>query len=390
MPVAVTRKTILIGYLAFSIFGIYEGLLGVVWPAMSRTFSVSLDALGVLLIVGLFGFVLVSFTSGSVIRKRSIHWLLLAGTTVRAIGFAGLALSPVWAGEIAAVFLVTMGGGAIDTSLNGYMANHGTARQLNWLHASFGVGATAGPFMAAGIIALGGDWRWSFGVVAIVQAITALLVALTASSWRSKVPVESQDVARRAESSLTSTIRLPVVWLSILFFFIYTGTELSAGQWSFALFTLGRGVPELTASSWVGIFWGTFTVGRILFGFISGKLPETTMLRISFFAVVLGAALFWWSPAAWLGFVGLALMGFALAPIFPTLIAGTLGRVGSPHAANTIGFQIAAAGLGGSMLTSVVGVLADSISLEIIGLCVFVMAVALLLTYELIELVARK
>jgi fucose permease len=385
-----SRTTILIGYLAFGIFGIYEGLLGVVWPAMSKTFSVSLDSLGVLFMVGLVGFVLTSFSSGSLIRMRSQHWLLLSGTIVRTVGFIALALSPIWLGVVAGAFLVSTGGGAIDTSMNGFMAKNGSARQLNWLHASFGVGATAGPFLAATIIALGGDWRWSFGVVAIVQALTALLIALTAPAWRTQGHVAAQNIARHAESSLSSTLRLRVVWLSILLFFIYTGTELSASQWSFTLFALGRGVPELVASYWVGIFWATFTIGRIVFGFISNKWPETRMLRISFLAVVIGAALLWWSPMPWLGFAGLALMGLALAPIFPTLIAGTLGRVGSLHAANSIGFQIAAAGLGGSILTSVVGVLAESNGLELIGASVFVLSVLLLANYELMNLFVKE
>jgi fucose permease len=384
-----SSTTILIGYLAFGTFGIYEGLLGVVWPAMSETFGVSLDTLGVLLIAGLFGFVLVSFTSGSLIRWRSIHWVLLAGTTIRTIGYLGMAFSPVWEGVIASVLLLTMGGGAIDTSLNGFVSTQGNSRQMNWLHASFGVGATVGPFLAAAIIGLGGDWRVSFAVVAAMQGLAALLVALTAPSWKVKLVETKEEV--KPEASLASTIRLRAVWLGILFFFLYTGTELSAGQWSFALFALGRGVPEVIASYWVGIFWGTFTIGRILFGFVADKWQPKLMLRISLVGVVLGAGLFWWSPlAAWVGFAGLALMGLALAPLFPTLIAGTLGRVGITHVANTIGFQIAAAGLGGSIITSAVGVLAESQGLEWIGGSVFVLSVVMLAVYELLEYLAIR
>ncbi len=384
-----SSTTILIGYLAFGTFGIYEGLLGVVWPAMSETFGVSLDTLGVLLIAGLFGFVLVSFTSGSLIRWRSIHWVLLAGTTIRTIGYLGMAFSPVWEGVIASVLLLTMGGGAIDTSLNGFVSTQGNSRQMNWLHASFGVGATVGPFLAAAIIGLGGDWRVSFAVVAAMQGLAALLVALTAPSWKVKLVETKEEV--KPEASLASTIRLRAVWLGILFFFLYTGTELSAGQWSFALFALGRGVPEVIASYWVGIFWGTFTIGRILFGFVADKWQPKLMLRISLVGVVLGAGLFWWSPlAAWVGFAGLALMGLALAPLFPTLIAGTLGRVSITHVANTIGFQIAAAGLGGSIITSAVGVLAESQGLEWIGGSVFVLSVVMLAVYELLEYLAIR
>jgi fucose permease len=61
-----------------------------------------------------------------------------------------------------------------------------------------------------------------------------------------------------------------------------------------------------------------------------------------------------------------ALTGFAVAPIFPGLVSGTSARVGPRHAANTIGMQIGAAGLGGALIPALAGVLAQRISLEVI------------------------
>ena len=55
--------------------------------------------------------------------------------------------------------------------------------------------------------------------------------------------------------------------------------------------------------------------------------------------------LLWWNPTAWIGLLGVVIIGFFIAPIFPGLVSGTSGRVGPRYAANTIGMQIGAAGL---------------------------------------------
>lgn len=369
--------------------GAYEGVIGVAWPSMSETFLVSLGELGVLLLVGLAGFILVSFSSGWLIRQHSIYWLLQASAISRAVGFAGMALSPVWAGAIVSVFFISAGAGGIDTGLNGFVSSRYSIRQLNWMHANIGLGATLGPFLVAAIFALNGSWRWSFAVLAIFQGLTALLIGLTSAAWQVQIPLDKEQL-QEPEARLGSTLRLRVVWLSLLLFFLYTGLELTTGQWSFTLFNLGRGVPALVASTWVGIYWGSFTIGRILFGVIVERFPTKQFLRLAILAVVAGTGLLWWNPATWVGFLGLAISGFALAPIFPTLIASTLSRVGRSHTSNTIGFQIAAAGIGGAGLTGLAGVLGTSFGLEVIAFSVFMLAVLMFANYEILQLATRR
>jgi hypothetical protein len=83
--------------------------------------------------------------------------------------------------------------------------------------------------------------------------------------------------------------------------------------------------------------------------------------------VALGAILLWLNMTSMLSFVGLALIGLALAPIFPSLIATTPERLGSAHTANGVGLQIAAAVLGQALLPGMMGMLARHLGLEIVG-----------------------
>jgi len=98
--------------------------------------------------------------------------------------------------------------------------------------------------------------------------------------------------------------------------------------------------------------------------------------------VTLGSAFVWWNVAEPLNFLGLVTIGFSLAPLFPSLISSTPRRVGAAHAANAIGFQVAAGSVGIAVLPGFAGVLAENLGLEIIGPFLVVASVAMLLLHE--------
>ena len=77
-------------------------------------------------------------------------------------------------------------------------------------------------------------------------------------------------------------------------------------------------------------------------------------------------------------------MGMAFAPLFPLLQLATPGRLGNEHAANAIGFQTAAGYLGVGLLPALAGLLAERISLEIVGPFLLGGAVTMALVHEAI------
>jgi fucose permease len=60
-----------------------------------------------------------------------------------------------------------------------------------------------------------------------------------------------------------------------------------------------------------------------------------------------------------LGAPALALLAFALAPIYPTLMARTPARLGAAAAVHAVGFQVAAAMTGVAVLPALMGAAAD-------------------------------
>lgn len=359
---------ILLAYIAFISLGLPDGLLGVAWPSIRADFTLPLDALGLLLISIMAGYLVSSFLSGKILSLLGVGKLLAISCAATGACLLGYTLVPAWWMMVALGVVGGLGAGAIDAGLNTYIAtNHGESL-MQWLHASFGVGITLGPLIMTAGLNLFHAWRVGYIVVGTAQLVLAAGFALTASRWKVQAkPAEGAEThLMDFKTPLRETLRERGTWLSILLFFIYTGVETTLGYWVYSLLTESRGIPTDLAGLWAGSYWGTFTLGRILAGFFTHRIRLDLLLRAAMLTALAGALLLWWNPAEWVSLLGVGLIGFAIAPIFPGLVSGTNGRVSPKHTANTIGMQISAAGLGIAVLPGVAGVLAQRFSLEVI------------------------
>jgi fucose permease len=365
-------------YLAFISLGIDASLMGVAWPSVRATFNLPLDAVGLLFLAGTLGFFTASFNAGRIAARVGLGRLLLAAHIARVVGLLAFVFSPFWWGLIVGATLTSLGSASIDAGQNMYMSSHHKASHMNWMHANFGVGATIGPLIMTAIIAASLSWRLGYTVLLALEGVLAVIVLLTIPNWTARFADENGE----KHATNLQSLRLPIVWLGIGLFFMYTGVEASAGQWSFTLFTESRAIPEVVAGRWVSIYWGMLTLGRILIGFLTDHVDIRILLRTVMIGTIISTGLIWWNPANGVSFAGLALLGLSLSTVFPVLVTVTPDRVGVRHAANSIGFQVGAAGVGGAVLSSLGGVLADSLNLEIIGPFLLMSAVVLAVLYE--------
>ena len=384
MAPSMARGTLLalLAFLAFISLGLPDGLLGVSWPSMRLAFGVPLDALGTLVAVQTLGYLTSSSLSGRLLRVLPIGSVLALSTLAAALALLGFSTTSLWPLLLACGFLAGLAGGAVDAGLNAYGARHFSARVLNWLHAFFGVGTTLGPLIVTAVLTSGAAWRWSYVIVGTAQLLLAATFFATRRRWADVAIGEAAppQVAARTRD----TLRRPIVWLAMATFFVYSGAEFVTAQWSFTLLTLHRGESVATGGLLVSLYWGSLMVGRVLFGIVADRVPLVRTISICIAVSVLGAVLFWLEPTRALSFLGLMLIGAAFAPVFASLIILTPRWVGQAHADNAIGFQIAAAGLGGATLTASVGFVADAVGLQAIGVAVVVLTVGLLGLYRVL------
>jgi len=367
-----------IALLAFVSLGLPDGVLGVAWPSIRRTFGLPLSQLGVLLTAATAGFLIASFGSGPIVQRLGVGRLLVASSVVMVVSLGTFALAPAWPVIVVAGLLAGLGGGAIDAGINGFAAANCTSRQTAWLHAFYGVGASLGPLVMTGVLTAGASWRAGYAAVAVVLVAMAAAFTLTLHTW----PIIGSEATSPVAPGLGATLRRPPVIAHLLLFFLYTGLEAAAGQWAYSLFTEARGVSPALAGTWSSMYWGGLTAGRIGVTTVLRRASVEQVLRGTMLAAPLAALLIWTGDRPTIWALGVALLGLALAPIYPLLISATPGRVGAAHSINAIGAQVAAAYLGAATIPGVTGVLARAYGLEIVGPVLTITAVAVLVVHE--------
>jgi fucose permease len=377
---------VILAYMAFIALGMPDGLLGVAWPSIRTDFSIPLDAVGMLLFAAVTGYMTSSFISGPLVTRMGIGRVLISSCFLTGVGLIGYTLVPVWWMMVLLGVFAGLGAGAIDAGLNTYVAAHFGERLMQWLHASYGIGVTLGPIIMTVALSALNSWRTGYRIVGGFQLALATCFIVTLGMWDKKETSIGNEQVRHLtdyKTSLAETLRQPGVWLSMLLFFLYVGAEVSLGTWTYSLLVESRGIDPTFAGLWAGTFWATFTIGRVVAGLYARRLGINTLVLGGLAGALLGAILLAWNPSKGADLIAVAVIGFAIAPIFPAFVSGTSQRVGVRFAANTIGMQMTASGLGTAVIPSLMGILARNYSLEIIPTCMVLIFTALFGLYSL-------
>ena len=386
-PAAMTRSgprlIVALAFIAFVSLGLPDGVIGVAWPSVRATFGRPLSDLGLLLACSTTGYLVSSFLGGQFVRAVGVGTLLLASSLLVSVALAGVSLATTWRAVVFFAVMGGFGGGAIDAGINTFAASRFSARVVNWLHACWGIGATTGPLLMTAVLARGLPWQAGYKVLAAALALLSLLFLFTLRLW-TIASASAIAGADQRTATLGEALRRTSIWMQLPLFILYCGIESTAGQLLYTLFTESRGMRPTTAGLATGGYWAALTAGRFIFGQLAATLSRTVVLRIGLGLAPPAAALIAWDAADAVSIAGALLLGFALAPVFPTLISDTPGRVGHYFAAQAVGFQVAAANIGIATIPGGVALLARSSGLEVI--CVFLLAgsVVLLVLQEIV------
>ncbi|MHB8596936.1 MAG: MFS transporter [Ktedonobacteraceae bacterium] len=376
-----TRLLLVCAILAFVNLGIPDGLLGTAWPSIKDSFHLSPDSIGFILVSITVGYLIGTAQSGRMVTRLGLNRFLVVATLIRGIGLVGYVIAPSWLVFVVAGGVSGLGGGGMDAGFNTYLSLRYKAGILNWLHATFGLGATAGPLIMARILETQQSWRWGYALLLLSQLLLISLVfwlKVPDNSENARASGSDQAESLPASSHLRTLLCLPRFWIGVLLFLVYSGFEVSIGQWSFTFFTESRGIAGPLASLWISVYWGSLTAGRIIWGSFIDRLNIAWVLSACVLASIIGTFVIAFSRVDALYFISLALVGFVLAPIFPSLIVMAPAKFSRLYVADALGLQITSANLGVAVLPALVGVVSSAAGLESIGICFIVFSIVLL------------
>jgi fucose permease len=366
---------------SFVILGLPDGMLGTAWPSMRATFGAPVGDLGLILLITTVGSVVVTAFVGPLIRRLGVPALLAVAGMLAALGYAGFAAAPgLWL-VLGVAVLLGLSAGMMDGGLNTAVALTGRPRLLNLLHGAYGVGTAIGPLVVTAAI-LTGSWRPAYLVQVALDVVMAGLWlrqrrrdrALAAAVDPAQAPKPAAPSPPSADG-WTRRRYAGVVIAGMGVFFVYTGLEVGAGQWE-ASFCRGplHLSPGATGLAAFG-YWGALTAVRI--GLAFRTVPPQAVVRWGSGIAVLACAVIWWQPDVAVTVAAFAVLGGALAGVFPALIALTPVRLGDQRAHDVIAWQVGAAAAGGAGVSAVIGLLIGATSLNVLGPAITVLALIL-------------
>jgi fucose permease len=252
-----------------------------------------------------------------------------------------------------------LGGGAIDTGLNNFVALHYKARHMNWLHCFWGIGAGLSPVIMSWFIAHGEQWRHGYRMISLIQWGIVLVLISTLFLWK---PFETGSVnalegqERRVRKNI---FRIPGVKAALLGFFSYVSLEGIMGVWGPTYLVLQKGISAPTAARWLSYYFASLTFGRFISGLVSSFLSNKNLIFLGCLFVTLGVIFLVLPLPEIFAFL---FIGFGYAPIFPSMLHETPRRFGPEVSQSIMGYQFAASYIGTSLSPMLVGVIISRIS----------------------------
>lgn len=381
--------------LAYLTVALPSSALGLLWPSMRLSFHEPVAALGILLACGVTASVVSSAATGRILSRVGVGLLLAVGTMLTAVALAVEALAPsLWV--VASGFvLFGLGFGAIDSALNAHAARHFGARQITWMHASYGLGATTGPLFVTAFLSDGLSWRWTYGAMAVALVVLGWVIVVARHRWDTPaLPLASPSAhpTEIAPDRLTGSVgkkrSVPAMVGALCFVAVETGIESGTGVWGYIFLTAGHGLSREAAAVAVAAYWATMFVGRAVLGPVAERVGPARVLWLAAAGVTVGAALMTVPDPGLVAVLGMMTVGFAAAPIFPLFTLTTAQREGAggdSGITRMVTLQVAASAVGGAAVPAGIGLVIEAFNASVLAPSLLVLGLSMGTVYGLLS-----
>jgi fucose permease len=358
-------------YVSFISIGLPDAVMGTAWPAVRETFGQPLEALSGIVIAFTISGALSGFAGGPVLKRLGTGPVAAISCALTSLALIGFAISPSFVWLIVLAVPMGLGCGAVDSGLNNFVAQHYSARHMNWLHGFWGVGVTLGPLILGAAMAGDGGWRRGALTLGLMQLVLTVVLFSTLRLWRHAPPAHAAHAEATASDAAPAYSRplapRPLaVWLAPLTFFVYVAAEGSVGLWLASILVGSRQFTPAQAGVWVSVYFGAIMTGRFAVGLVTHHFGNRQLVRLGIAVSLSGALLFALNGPSWMSFAALALTGLGFAPIYPSLMHETARRFAPDLTRVVIGRQAGSAYIGAAFLPPALGVLAAWAGLPVV------------------------
>ncbi|MCL1936493.1 MAG: MFS transporter [Defluviitaleaceae bacterium] len=364
-------------YFSFLVQGLNDGALGVAWASIHIDMYVPFEMAGILTITAFTMYSFVSSQFGLISKYLEIQKIVLIGISIMIISNIGLFFTFYFHTLFVLIGLIASGQALIESSLNSYLAKNFSSRHMNFGLCFWGMGASISPIIMSSIIQ-SFNWRYGYLAILFIQFLVFLFVLYSIKNkvWiNTKIEKTSKNDKKFTETQnfkdeeINKSIKKKNLnenkkffvyqLLQMSIFFVAIGTQTTIGFWVHGVMIESRNLSILEAGIFPSLYYGFIMIGRLIFGYISTKLSNMTMIRIGIFFAISGCIILIFTT----NLIGIVLIGFGISPIFPCLLHETTNRFNKNIIEKQMGYQLSAAGFG-EIISSSMGFFLAMVSME--------------------------
>lgn len=399
----------LIIYIAFISLGLPDTLLGSAWPVMQVEFGVPLDAEGVITLIVCLATIFSCLVNGWLVQKLGTGKIAALSGVLTAVALLGYSQAPSFGWMLLFSVPLGLGAGSVDTCLNNYGALFLSARQVNWQHCCYGLGAAAGPLILSIVLGQDANWRYGYLTIAIIQLVIAAILFLSLPMWKGrdyKGEKKSSDTeegidigtnpnavrqCNHTKTEHTPLLLIPGVLVALISYAVFFGIEYGAALWAPSYLVGARAMEPEFAARIISFYYLCLMVGRFVSGVLAAKFSDKALIRLGGALCIIGTILLGMRLPFNAYYLAMAVIGFGCAPIFPCMIHLTPNRFGRENSQRVMGVQMAAAYMGTAFITPCIGLVADGVGVGTIPWFILGLSIAIICLSEYVDhIVAKK
>lgn len=371
-------------YISFISLGLPDGLLGAAWPTIYQEISVPVSYAGIVSMIICMGTIVSSLLSDRLtlwLGTGKITALSVAITAAALFGFSmsnHFILICLWA------IPYGLGAGSVDASLNNYVALHYTSRHMSWLHCMWGLGASVGPYIMGFVLSGGFHWHWGYRSVGTLQVILTAIILFSLPLWKGRNSENNHTEFSRKPLTIPQILKIPGAKQIMLTFFCYCALEQTAALWASSYLVLYKGISNETAAYFASMFYIGITLGRGLNGFLTFRFSDTQLIRIGCCIIAVGIVAMLIPMGQNISLLGLMIVGFGCAPVYPCIIHSTPEHFGKENSQALIGVQMASAYVGSCFMPPIFGLIANHLHVALLPVYLFAILAVMASSHEIV------
>lgn len=314
-------------------------------PVFQNYLGISISRSSYIPVFGVLGTTIFSFLMSILVSKFGLKKSNYFGYFLLFLGLLFFSFSKNFFGIILASFLAGASTAVLFTSLTTLLIHLENPR-FGLTHAFFGLGGIVAPTLVSFSIKSNFSYRYLY--------MGYFLVVIIIFIWNIFIKLPDAKYETMKFNKIKKTILKPVFFISIISFFLYSGSEIGLVTWSSNLF-IHFGFSEDKAALVISMFWIFYTLSRFLSDFVLKLISEK---KIAIFSTFFASFLIFFMLLTKNAYI-FPLVGFTMGSTFPMIQRYANMNLNKEEVGLLNGVTYGSTGIGGILFSYSMGFLSD-------------------------------